>query len=116
MRNPKLRKMWLLAPFLVMWCSCFPLAPDICRLEPEKCHGSPGALCNGDNECAGGLFCCLEKSNCGGGMCTLACEVDTDCPTNMLCEHKKCFFRCESDQDCAPTMRCEHGNTICEYP
>ncbi|GEM_PF-2110989 len=106
----------LLAWVLLFGWSCLPLTSDVCRLEPDKCRGLVGAFCKGDNECAAGLFCCREKSNCGGGMCTIACAADPDCPPNMLCEHKMCFYRCAKDEDCARGMRCEHNNTICEYP
>ena len=41
------------------------------------------------------------SDNCGGGMCTLRCDRDLDCPEDMLCEHETCFFGCASDEDCA---------------
>ena len=88
---------------------------DTCRLRPEDCRGAAGTLCDSDNDCSPGLECCDDDKNCGGGMCTLPCDDDLDCPSDMLCEHDVCFYMCESDEDCAPTMSCEHGNTICEY-
>ncbi len=86
-----------------------------CRHNPLFCGGDVGADCLDDGDCADG-FCCTEESNCGGGMCTLACDDDLDCPSFMACEHDMCFFRCESDLDCAEGQGCEHGDTICEWP
>jgi len=88
---------------------------DACRFDPEVCVGAHGALCRVDEDCGGGLFCCTERANCGGGMCTASCKNDRDCPGDMLCEHDKCFYACDSDRDCAEEMSCEHGNTVCEY-
>ena len=68
-----------------------------------------------DFDCNAQLICCTDDKNCGGGMCTLECDNDSDCPSDMLCEHDVCFYMCDSDADCAPEMSCEHGNTICEY-
>lgn len=93
-----------------------PVSSDLCRLDPQNCMGGAGTRCDDDQQCNFELYCCREKSNCGGGMCTIACHDDLDCPDDMLCEHDKCFYRCADDQDCAPGMSCEHGKTICEYP
>ncbi len=97
-------------------CGDGPLSSDTCRLDPQHCTGGAGTRCDDDRQCHGGLFCCQEKTNCGGGMCTLSCVGDLDCPGDMLCEHDKCFYRCADDRDCAAGMTCEHGKTICEYP
>jgi hypothetical protein len=91
------------------------LSGDTCRFEPEHCNGGYGGLCDHDEDCASGLYCCDDNDNCGDGMCTAECDNDHDCPSNMLCEHHMCFYTCDSDEDCAPTMSCEHQNTICEY-
>ncbi|GAB5543988.1 MAG: hypothetical protein RLO52_40160 [Sandaracinaceae bacterium] len=88
---------------------------DGCRFDPAACGGDVGASCVGDGDCADG-FCCTEDANCGGGMCTLPCEEDLDCPSFMACEHRVCFFRCEVDEDCAVGQSCEHGQTVCEWP
>lgn len=89
---------------------------DKCRLYPEDCRGAAGTLCNDDRDCNGGLECCTDNNNCGGGMCTFECQDDRDCPIDMLCQHDLCFYACNSDDDCADSMSCEHGNTVCEYP
>ena len=90
------------------------LSSDRCRLEPARCDGGAGARCDGNRDCADPLFCC-DDGNCGGGMCTLECRSDGDCPVDMLCEHDLCFYACGNDRDCGPDMSCEHGNTVCEY-
>ena len=87
---------------------------DKCRLNPELCYGYPGGFCEEELDCRPGTTCCTTD-NCGGGMCTVECEDDRDCPIGMLCEHDVCFYTCESDRDCAEGMSCEHGNTICEW-
>lgn len=88
---------------------------DGCRFQPESCGGDVGANCAVDRDCADG-YCCTESANCGGGMCTIACNDDLDCPGFMGCEHHVCFFLCDVDEDCAVGQSCEHGNTVCEWP
>jgi len=87
-----------------------------CRFDPDLCAGGPGAECRADVDCEVGYECCTERSNCGGGMCTLSCRVDLDCPPDMACQHDKCFFLCRSDLDCAVGQSCEHDHTVCEWP
>ncbi len=84
-----------------------------CRLDPLCASGGVGASCASDRDCFDGV--CCESDNCGGGMCTFACDDDRDCPPEMLCEHSTCFFICSDDRDCAVGQSCEHGNTICEW-
>ena len=88
---------------------------DACRYDPASCRGEVGAFCRDNRDCAQGT-CCTEDSNCGGGMCTFACDRDEHCPPSMACEHHVCFFRCVSDRDCAVGQSCEHGKTVCEWP
>lgn len=90
-------------------------AGEDCRFEPANCGGDLGALCVNDSDCWD-AYCCTEQSNCGGGMCTLPCDRNDDCPSFMACEHHVCFFRCSDDADCAAGQSCEHDNTICEWP
>jgi len=110
----RLSGVWL--GVLLLWgCGDGGLASNTCRLRPDLCSGGAGSFCDRDDDCALSLFCCTEKANCGGGMCTAQCDGDRDCPASMLCEHNMCFYACESDRDCAEDMSCEHGNTVCEY-
>lgn len=92
----------------------YPYSFGDCRYYPGRCVGGLGALCSANSDCAVG-FCCREPKQCGGGMCTLACRNDLNCPIDMACEHEKCFFVCNSDLDCAIDQHCGHGHTICEW-
>jgi hypothetical protein len=85
-----------------------------CRFDP-LCGGGIGGLCDTHDDCDTG-FCCMESSNCAGGMCTYQCDSSSDCPDDMRCEHHVCFFACATDADCADGMSCEHGQTVCEWP
>jgi hypothetical protein len=87
---------------------------DECRFEPGLCAGGLGGLCGGNQDCAVG-FCCRNPKECGGGMCTLSCRNDLDCPVEMACEHGMCFYSCRSDLDCAAGQHCGHGHTVCEW-
>jgi hypothetical protein len=95
--------------------SCGGDDPADCRFDPRNCDGDfIGAYCRFHDECETG-YCCND-SHCGGGMCTVPCHGDGDCPVDMGCEHDKCFFRCQSAADCAAGQSCEHKNTVCEWP
>ena len=104
-----------LALLLATLAGCSGDPDDECRFDPAHCGGGVGADCARDDDCDDG-YCCTEESNCGGGMCTIACARDADCPSFMACEHDICFFRCDVDEDCASGQSCEHGNTVCEWP
>lgn len=104
------------AVLVLALAACKGSPPDRCRFEPHNCPGDYGALCGTDEDCDGGLLCCVEDANCGGGMCTTGCAEDRDCPGDMRCEHQVCFYACSSDEDCALGMSCEHGETVCEWP
>lgn len=77
-----------------------------------QCDDEVGGSCRSDRDC---LDTCCDERHCGrGGMCTVSCRRDDDCPVDMLCEHDVCLFACDSDRDCAIGFRCEHGNRVCE--
>ena len=57
-----------------------------------------GGACGDDGECADR---CLE--NYPGGMCTITCRADDECPSGTICadtEGGVCLFPCDSNQDC----------------
>lgn len=61
---------------------------------------SLGAQCDSRSECE-------ERCETGGdypeGICTTACEKDSDCPLNARCVDKEggiCLFSCDVDIDC----------------
>ncbi|MDH5493182.1 MAG: hypothetical protein OEY14_14600 [Myxococcales bacterium] len=105
----------LLASAVVLALGCSSDPSGDCRLDPGACGGDVGSFCSTDADCDHG-YCCTDTANCAGGMCSIPCRVDPDCPEFMACQHDSCFFRCARDADCAPGQTCEHGNTICEWP
>ncbi len=45
-----------------------------------------------------------------GGMCTLTCESDDDCPTGSACidyQDGVCLMKCEEDRDCPGGYECD---------
>jgi hypothetical protein len=85
-----------------------------CRFDPQ-CGGGIGSFCDSHGDCDTD-FCCMESSNCAGGMCSYECDSSADCPDDMRCEHHVCFFACATNDECADGMSCEHGATVCEWP
>ncbi len=64
--------------------------------------GSPardiGAACSDDRDCTDR---CIEDYP--GGMCTLSCRDDRDCPPDAACADTKggiCLLLCDNDRDC----------------
>ena len=103
---------------LAATAACTPAPSERCRFDPTACGGNVGGACHTDDDCFHGQ-CCTDGANCAGGMCTLPCSVDTECPDFMACEHNICFFACDADTDCATGQTCEHhdGNRgVCEWP
>lgn len=79
------------------------------------CNDSVGDFCRQNVDCDSEAFCCKE-GKCGGGMCTLECRSDRDCPSDMVCRDKKyCLFSCNSDRDCFDGWQCKEkdGRTMC---
>lgn len=98
--------------------ACTPAPTEGCRFDPNGCGGNVGAFCSTNNECAHG-DCCTAAANCAGGMCTLPCKVNADCPSFMGCAHDICFFSCTTSADCAVGQGCQHitnGVGVCEWP
>ena len=61
-----------------------------------------GAACAADGECR--QQCLINDRHFPGGMCTLACASDADCPGGSACiaeEGGVCVVACRSDADCA---------------
>ncbi len=60
---------------------------------------------------------CMTGSDWPGGMCTLQCDDDTDCPDLSYCiafERGICLMDCIEDEDCPIGYRCDdedrHGH------
>ena len=61
-----------------------------------------GAACTADTQCQ--QQCLVNDRHFPGGMCTLACAKDADCPSGSACiaeEGGVCVVTCRSDADCA---------------
>lgn len=59
-----------------------------------------GARCESKSDCDDR---CLSGPDYPGGMCTLTCEDDGDCPGSARCideEGGVCLYDCEIDPDC----------------
>lgn len=67
-----------------------------------------GGPCSGGSGCAGGSSC-LEASMYPGGMCTLDCETQADCPGGTACVQESggtCLLACSSAGDCREGYDC----------
>ena len=63
--------------------------------------GVVGGPCSVDTQCQSR---CLNTHDFGGGMCTVSCRFDADCPGGTTCLDKSggvCAIQCASPQDCA---------------
>lgn len=61
---------------------------------------SLGAQCESRGECAER---CERGPEYPDGICTTACETDSDCPSSASCVDEQggiCLFACEVDPDC----------------
>jgi hypothetical protein len=61
-----------------------------------------GAACTVDTQCA--EQCLVNDRHFPGGVCTVACAGDADCPGGSACiaeEGGVCVATCRSDADCA---------------
>jgi len=67
---------------------------------PSDVSRSVGARCDVNDECDGR---CLSGAAYPGGMCTLDCDDDVDCPDDAACVQEQgniCLFRCDQAIDC----------------
>jgi len=61
-----------------------------------------GARCDDSDECD--QRCLLPSASYPGGMCTVLCDDDRDCPADTRCvddEGGVCLYGCVGDPDCA---------------
>ena len=68
-----------------------------------------GGPCRTNDTCAEGSEC-IVGGDFPGGMCTLACSSDADCPGATRCisnEGGICMLPCESKADCREGFQCE---------
>jgi hypothetical protein len=61
-----------------------------------------GAACTADTQCQ--QECLINDRHFPGGMCTIPCASDGDCPAGSFCiaeEGGVCVVACSTDADCA---------------
>ena len=66
-----------------------------------------GGACSSDRDCK---EVCLTGSDWPGGMCSLRCDSDDDCPYGSHCidtERGVCMMACRSDDDCPGGYECD---------
>lgn len=74
------------APLLLLLAACGP--------------GETGDACTSDKDCP---TMCQTGGGFPGGICTLECEMDSECPTGFVCISDSsgiCMPTCTDDQSC----------------
>lgn len=75
-----------------------------------------GGACTPEAGCAGGSSCLLA-SMYPGGMCTVDCETQADCPNGTRCVQESggtCLLACSSASDCRDGYGCIEKSTLPE--
>ena len=88
-------KRWMGAAVLVWVVGCGPAGPEVV-----------GGACEVDEQC---VDSCLEGRDYPGGMCSIPCRDDLDCPEFSWCVDRSggfCLPACEVDRDCPPDYEC----------
>jgi eight-cysteine-cluster-containing protein len=79
-------------------------------VHPGTCEDEP-TRCSNNAECPPGMYCELDNSDVGAGICmplpNMECQTDTDCPEGFRCE----IFTSE-DEDCWPGEPCSGGQSM----
>lgn len=73
-----------------------------------------GGSCTASGGCAGGSSC-LTDSMYPGGMCTVDCDTQADCPGGSVCVQESggtCLLACRSAGDCRDGYGCEDKSTV----
>lgn len=66
-----------------------------------------GGMCSSDADCDEK---CLTGDDWPGGMCTLSCNSNGDCPPGSACieeERGVCLIECRGDDDCPSGYECD---------
>ena len=90
-RRPASVKRPALVLALLAWCACG-LSAEVSR--------ELGARCDDHDECDER---CLRAARYPGGLCSLSCDDDGDCPSSSSCADVidgVCLFDCERGPDC----------------
>jgi hypothetical protein len=68
----------------------------------DRVDASLGARCVDSGDCVD--RCLPPSADYPGGMCTLACTADSECPSDAACVQRVggvCLFTCRDDSDCS---------------
>lgn len=97
----------------ILWCKLLVAGALVGLLAFTGC-GDP--MVGADSSAVGGS--CDRHSDCDdiclsdwpGGMCTILCDDDADCPLDTACiqkEHGVCLLECQRDRDCPGGYECD---------
>jgi hypothetical protein len=91
---PSILRAFLAVPLISLLVSCGDIA-----VGPNST--SVGAACTADNQCQ--HQCLIDDRHFPGGMCTLPCATDANCPAGSFCIEQSsgiCVAGCHVDADC----------------
>jgi hypothetical protein len=80
------------------------------NVAEQLADGRAGAVCGSDADCSGGN--CAHSAAGGGGFCTRACEVTSECGSGGMCSggqspaSKLCLGTCNVQADCRDGFVC----------
>jgi len=81
---------------------CFALIATVALcLTAFACAPEVAAGCSSDSDCA--VRCERDERNFPGGLCTMTCNKNEDCPMGTLCIDKEdglCMLECSSMEQC----------------
>lgn len=104
MRSEKIR--WSLLANLVLAVGLM-LSLSACGDPVSEDSSTVGGPCTSNDDCK---EICLTGSDWPGGMCTLSCRDDADCPGGSACideERGVCLMECRGDEDCPSGYECD---------
>ena len=87
---------------LKKWKVMLALAVALAACEAEKVDATMGARCVERSDCAD--RCLAPSAVYPGGMCTLSCASDDECPSDAACLVPMggiCLYTCRDDGDCS---------------
>jgi hypothetical protein len=73
-----------------------------------------GGSCSASGGCAGGSVC-LTDTMYPGGMCSIVCQQQSDCPNHTVCVQEgggRCLLACSSASDCRSGYACQDKSTL----
>lgn len=72
-----------------------------------------GGACT-DGDCAGGSVCLIDTMH-PGGMCSVECTSNADCPSGSACAQEgggRCLLACDNADDCRDGYGCNEKSTL----